>query len=76
MEPNTLIVKYLDKGFIEAFANIYKNFALSLLEIKKGKQPNALMSDYPTIADGVRGMRFIDKVIESAESDKKWINFN
>ena len=64
------------EGFIEAFANIYKNFALSLLEIKKGKQPNALMSDYPTITDGVRGMRFIDKVIESAESNEKWTIFN
>ena len=63
------------EGFIEAFANVYKNFALSLNDIHQGNKPNPLHLDFPTIADGVRGMRFIDKVIESNKSKTKWTKF-
>ncbi len=64
------------EGYIEAFANIYRNAAY---HINKQKDPGLSIPDfieYPTIEDGVRGMRFIEKVIESAQSDIKWIPFN
>ena len=63
------------EGYIEAFANIYRNFALTL-NCKLDKiPPTAQMLDFPTVEDGVRGMAFIDSVVASSKSDKKWTTF-
>ena len=59
------------EGYIEAFANIYRNAAMAIAAHIEGK-PHNEMYDFPTIDDGVRGMEFIYKVIESGESDLKW----
>ena len=103
MEPNTLLVKWLDKpaeiyragqpylsdivkancrtpgghpeGYLEAFANIYRNFAQSLMAKMNGEQPTVAMMDYPKVDEGVRGMAFIDNVVASSKSDVKWTEF-
>ena len=59
------------EGFIEAFANIYRNFAYSVNNFNSNKKDNPLY-DYPTVREGHRGMKFIDAVIESSDK-KKWI---
>ncbi len=103
-EPNTLVVKWLDKptqllrvgtsmnsdvaahntrtpgghpeGYLEAFANIYRNFAATLMAVKDGKQPTAEMLDFPGIEDGIRGMQFIDTVVKAGYDDNsKWVKF-
>ncbi|MEZ4893416.1 MAG: Gfo/Idh/MocA family oxidoreductase [Saprospiraceae bacterium] len=102
MEPNTLLVKWLDKpmqvlrtgvgdlcpeaqaatripaghpeGYLEAFANIYRNFAHCVQAHINGVSPDPVRVDYPTIQDGVRGMQFIEKVIASGKSKSKWVN--
>jgi predicted dehydrogenase len=61
------------EGFIEAFANIYKNFALTILSKKEGKDPDPEWLDFPNVHDGVRGMAFIETVVESAQSEQKWV---
>ena len=63
------------EGFIEAFANIYCNFADTINAIKAGQQPDELMTDFPDVHDGVRGMRFIETVVKSSKSDNKWTKF-
>ena len=60
------------EGYLEAFANIYRNFALTLGCKMDGTQPTPEMLDFPSIEDGLRGMAFIDNVVLSAQSDKKW----
>lgn len=60
------------EGFLEAFANIYKNFALTLAAKMDGKEPATENLDFPGIEDGIRGMAFIDNVVASSASDKKW----
>ena len=99
-EPNTLLVKWLDKpaeifragsgylssvaksncrtpgghpeGYLEAFANIYKNFALTLsARINNINLENDI--DYPTVEDGMRGMAFIENVVKSNHSKEKWM---
>ena len=99
-EPNTLLVKWLDKpaeifragsgylssvaknncrtpgghpeGYLEAFANIYKNFALTLsARINNINLENDI--DYPTVEDGIRGMAFIENVVKSNHSKEKWM---
>ena len=60
------------EGYLEAFANIYRNFALTLGCKIDGTTPTSEMLDFPGIEDGLRGMAFIDNVVASAHSDKKW----
>lgn len=102
-EPNTLLVKWLDKptqilragtngflekealfntrtpgghpeGYLEAFANLYRNFALALAAHIEG-QPKPEYVDFPSVEDGIRGMAFIDMVVKSGQSKEKWTPF-
>jgi predicted dehydrogenase len=63
------------EGYLEAFANLYRNFALTLITKSEGKEPTEEMIDFPTVDDGVRGMAFIENVIASGKSDQKWFDF-
>ncbi len=105
-EPNTLLVKWLDKpteilragsnytnvlssyatqncrtpgghpeGYLEAFGNIYHNFAQTLLSKMEGNEPTKEMLDFPGANDGVRGMAFIENVVASGQSKEKWTDF-
>lgn len=63
------------EGYLEAFANIYRNFALTLMAKQNGEQPSAEMLDFPSVTEGVRGMAFIENVVASSKSDQKWFDF-
>jgi predicted dehydrogenase len=63
------------EGYLEAFANHYRNFALSVKAQLNKETPKPEWLDFPGIEDGVRGMRFIEKVIESGKTQQKWIDF-
>lgn len=60
------------EGYLEAFANIYRNFALTLSAKIDGTTPSPEMLDFPNTNDGLRGMAFIDNVVASGASDQKW----
>jgi predicted dehydrogenase len=106
MEPNNLIVRWLDQptqilrpgvgyakplssfashntrtpgghpeGYLEAFGNIYRNFALTISSKIEGREPTPEMLDFPTVEQGVRGMAFIDNVVASGASKEKWTEF-
>ena len=106
MEPNTLIVKWLEapmqvlraganytdrlssfatsncrtpgghpEGYLEAFANIYKNFTATVQAKIDGTTPTKEQLDFPGVEDGIRGMAFIDNVVASAQSDLKWTEY-
>jgi predicted dehydrogenase len=106
MEPNTLIVKWLDKpaeilragsgytdrlssyathncrtpgghpeGYLEAFGNLYRNFALTLSAKIEGNEAKAEWLDFPSIDDGIRGMAFINNVVASNQSNEKWTKY-
>lgn len=64
------------EGYLEAFANIYRNFSLTLASKIDGTEPNAQMLDFPGVEDGIRGMAFIDNVVASSQSDSKWYPHN
>ncbi|MBS1682589.1 MAG: Gfo/Idh/MocA family oxidoreductase [Bacteroidetes bacterium] len=61
------------EGYLEAFANIYRAFANAMNEYKPGKKMNAKKYDFPDVYDGVRGMAFVESVVRSASSNKKWV---
>lgn len=106
MEPNTLLVKWLEapmqilraganytdrlssfatsncrtpgghpEGYLEAFANIYKNFTATLQAKLDGRTPTKEQLDFPGVEDGIRGMAFIDNVVASAQSELKWTEY-
>ena len=63
------------EGYIEAFANLYRNFALTLQVRLQGEQPDTTLLEFPDVDDGVRGMAFIDNIIASGKSEDKWTDF-
>jgi len=60
------------EGYLEAFANLYLNFANHIRAVIDGTEPDAAATDYPTIDDGIRGMRFIDAVVGSSANNAAW----
>ncbi len=60
------------EGYLEAFANIYRNFSKCIQARIDGVEVDPLYTDFPTVKDGLRGMEFIYKVIESGKSQEKW----
>ncbi|WP_069657984.1 Gfo/Idh/MocA family protein [Arcticibacter eurypsychrophilus] len=64
------------EGYLEAFANLYRNFALTVRAQLMNDKPQKEWLDYPGIEDGIRGMAFIEHVIASGQSETKWLDFN
>jgi predicted dehydrogenase len=60
------------EGYLEAFANIYKNFAKTLSARINNTEVDKDVVEFPSVEDGIRGMAFIDNVVKSNESDNKW----
>jgi len=60
------------EGYLEAFANIYRSFTRAVRDYKPGKRINYAKYDFPDVADGVRGMNFVQTVVKSANSNRKW----
>ncbi|HMT77379.1 MAG TPA: Gfo/Idh/MocA family oxidoreductase, partial [Saprospiraceae bacterium] len=51
------------EGYLEAFANLYRNFFLTVDALDNGNTPKEEWLDFPSIDEGIRGMRFIDLVV-------------
>lgn len=70
---NTRVPGGHPEGFIEAFANIYRNFALTVRAKASNETPTEEMLDFPTVEDGVRGMQFIETMVRAGyDKDQKW----
>jgi len=64
------------EGYLEGFANIYSDVS-RVLFAKINKQNYEQSNDcYPTIYDGIEGMKFIETVLDSSSNNSKWIRFN
>lgn len=72
---NTRVPPGHPEGYLEAFANLYRNFALCVKAKLAGETPAPEWLDFPGVEDGVRGMNFVEKVIASGKSTEKWIDF-
>ena len=56
------------EGYLEAFANLYAGFAEVLRAQRAGRNPTAIGRDVPTVEDGLRGVAFVEAVVDSAQS--------
>lgn len=62
------------EGYLESMANIYRNIAMAIRARKNGVSFDKQKYDFPTVMDGLRGMRFIEAVITSGSQNAQWIN--
>ena len=60
------------EGYLEGFANIYRNFVNHIRAVEAGTPANPLDMDYPTIEEGVAGMAFIEAVVASSANNAAW----
>ena len=60
------------EGFLEAFANVYRLAVADIRRVEAGESP---VGGYPTVYDGLRGMQFIAKVVESSQKGGIWTGF-
>jgi predicted dehydrogenase len=60
------------EAFIEAFANIYTEAARAIRDAMEGHQ-NGAPYDFPTVEDGLEGMRFIERAVASANV-QAWVS--
>ena len=72
---NTRIPAGHPEGYLEAFGNLYRNFALTVSAKINGEQPKAEWLDFPGVEEGIRGMAFVENVVESGQSEVKWKEF-
>jgi predicted dehydrogenase len=63
------------EGYIEAFANLYVNFAAQIEAKKANRDSPECAKDMPGIHQAIRGMAFIENVVASSQSQQKWHDF-
>ena len=64
------------EGYLEAFANIYRNVALTIGARLEGTEPETDWLDFPDIHDGIRGMQFIETIVQAGyDEETKWVKF-
>lgn len=64
------------EGYLEAFANIYRNFGLTVLSRLAGTEAAPEWRDFPGVEEGIRGMAFVETVVKGSQSEQKWLDFN
>lgn len=72
---NTRVPPGHPEGYLEAFANLYRNFANCVQAKISGKKPEPAWLDYPGAKEGVRGMAFVEAVVASSAGAEKWYKF-
>lgn len=60
------------EGLFEAFGNIYRSFCEVLTARKEGRTPESFT--YPTVEDGVIGVRFVNACVESNRNGSIWVD--
>ena len=57
------------EGFLEAFANIYSDLANAVNARLNGEE---YTPEFPTVIDGLRGVRFVHAVVKNSAGNEKW----
>ena len=58
------------EGYLEAFAVIYQDFIADVRRVQRGE---ALLGGYPTVYDGLRGLKFIERAVASSRAGATWV---
>ncbi len=71
---NTRIPAGHPEAYLEAFANVYRNFAATLSARIDGRKASDFEKDFPGVCEGVRGLAFIETCVASSKSSSKWLD--
>ncbi len=63
------------EGYFECFANIYSTFLMALNKKMAGEPLTKDDLDFPNVQEGIRGVKFIEKCVESSKKGAVWVNF-
>lgn len=58
------------EGYLEAFANIYRDF---MADVRRAAAGEPALCNYPGVEDGIRGMRFVQAAVESSDNGTIWV---
>jgi predicted dehydrogenase len=64
-----------NEGYIEAMANIYSNFIDCVIKLNAGSLKSEDI-DYPGLQEGLDGVKFVHRCVESSENGNVWVKFN
>jgi predicted dehydrogenase len=70
----TRISRATAEGWIEAWANLYSEFALAIAARRDGRELPPDLLAFPTVVDGARGVRFIEAAVESSRQGGVWVD--
>jgi hypothetical protein len=61
------------EGYIEGFANLYRDAAKLIRARQAGTAPDpAALAAVPTVIDGAKGIRFVEAAVQSSRADGRW----
>jgi predicted dehydrogenase len=63
------------EAFFEAFANVYSAAYDAMVKRASGEKFETVNTVYPNIYDGVEGMLFITRCVESSKQNGAWVPF-
>ncbi|HEJ9149730.1 TPA: Gfo/Idh/MocA family oxidoreductase [Serratia marcescens] len=61
------------EGYIEAFTNLYSGFACALRARAENREPEGIGAAVPQIADGLKGVAFVEAVVDSHQQGTVWV---
>ena len=61
------------EGYLEAFAQLYRDAAAQIHAIDAGQAMPELTQGMPDVGDGVAGLKFMDAAMESSQQGSRWI---
>jgi predicted dehydrogenase len=62
------------EGYFEAFANVYSTYISALAKKLRGEPLSKADLDFPGLEEGIRGVRFIEKCVESSDRGAAWVS--
>ncbi len=60
------------EGFYESFANVYASYISAIAKHIDGQPLDAADLDFPTVDDGLAGVKYVHAVVDSARADSAW----
>ena len=62
------------EGYLEAFAQLYRDFAVQIHAHQRGESAHALAMPTPGVTDGVDGLTFITRALASSAAGGQWVD--
>ena len=64
------------EGFLEAFANLYRDFADQIEAFTAQSPTNEIELLVPSVTEGVKGVVFVEKAVASSENGSVWVSMD